>query len=192
MGVRYRRNMCECLGGRPGPWGGMPRMLCAPAGDLARGGLIVESESFAGRERGCDKSEKTQCYGVVWARPHSALRSGPAAGLNRARKRPGIALRTGSADIAHPLPPRGRGSRPARSLRAGARPARSRQTDRPGSPPARVRTSVPRRGFAMRTGSHTPTLEPCTPALAPSNRILSRSLPRGVRRGAPSTAPWRS
>ena len=80
MGVRYRRNMCECLGGRPGPWGGMPRMLCAPAGDLARGGLIVESESFAGRERGCDKSEKTQCYGVVWARPHSALRSGPPRG----------------------------------------------------------------------------------------------------------------
>lgn len=145
MGVRYRRNMCECLGGRPGPWGGMPRMLCAPAGDLARGGLIVESESFAGRERGCDKSEKTQCYGVVWARPHS-LRSAAGGAANArshgTRKRGRGSLPARSADIAHPLPPRGRGSRPARSLRAGARPARSRQTDRPGSPPARVRTSA--------------------------------------------------
>ena len=170
----------------------MPRMLCAPAGDLARGGLIVESESFAGRERGCDKSEKTQCSIRCGVGPAALAPFGGGAANARSRtelgtrKRGRGSLPARSADIAHPLPPRGRGSRPARSLRAGARPARSRQTDRPGSPPARVRTSVPRRGFAMRTGSHTPTLEPCTPALAPSNRILSRSLPRGVRRGAPS------
>ena len=128
MGVRYRRNMCECLGGRPGPWGGMPRMLCAPAGDLARGGLIVESESFAGRERGCDKSEKTQCYGVVWARPHS-LRSG--AELNArhdARKRGDRSPHARQISHTPCLPEAEAPDRLGASARARGRPGAARPT----------------------------------------------------------------
>ena len=85
--------------------------------------------------------------------------------------------------LASPRPRLPTGSEPPRGRAAGPEPP-----DRPPRLPASSGTyqRVPRRGFAMRTGSHTPTLEPCTPALAPSNRILSRSLPRGVRRGAPS------
>ena len=191
MGVRYRRNMCECLGGRPGPWGGMPRMLCAPAGDLARW-LDMWSLNFLRVESVAATKVKRHSV-MVWCGPGRTPRSvrGPRR-LNRAPGSVPGSRSARSADIAHPLPPRGRGSRPARSLRAGARPARSRQTDRPGSPPARVRTSVPRRGFAMRTGSHTPTLEPCTPACGTFQPDPKSIATEGRPPWRALDAPWRS
>ena len=193
MGVRYRRNMCECLGGRPGPWGGMPRMLCAPAGDLARGGLIVESESFAGRERGCDKSEKTQCYGVVWARPHS-LRSG--AELKNARHdaprtEAWIAPRTLGryrTPLASPRPRLPTGSEPPRGRAAGPEPP-----DRPPRLPASSGTyqrSAPRIRHAHRLAHAYPgTLHPCLGTFQPDPKSIATE---GRPPWRALDAPWRS
>lgn len=125
MGVRYRRNMCECLGGRPDRGAACPA-CCARLRAIWLGGLIVESESFAGRERGCDKSEKTQCYGVVWARPHS-LSSG--AELNAVRTEAWIAPRD-ARQISHTpcLPEAEAPDRLGASARARGRPGAARPT----------------------------------------------------------------
>ena len=128
MGVRYRRNMCECLGGRPGPWGGMPRMLCAPAGDLARGGLIVESESFAGRERGCDKSEKTQCSIRCGVGPAALAPFGGGAGEPRTEARRDRAPHARQISHTPCLPEAEAPDRLGASARARGRPGAARPT----------------------------------------------------------------
>ena len=145
---------------------------------------LLRVESVAATKR-----EKTQCYGVVWARPHS-LSSG--AELNAVRTEAWIAPRDAlgryRTPLASPRPRLPTGSEPPRGRAAGPEPP-----DRPPRLPASSGTyqrSAPRIRHANRLAHAYPgTLHPCLGTFQPDPKSIATE---GRPPWRALDAPWRS